>query len=72
MTNAKKGKLLYSFMQALLPVWESLVMLGPDFGGKSEGREERDETKEGDRRIDQDAAAAATGNVDLRPLLFSS
>lgn len=34
-------------MRALLPVWESLVMLGPDLG-KSEGREERDETKERD------------------------
>lgn len=49
-------------MQALLPVWESLVMLGPDLG-ESVGREERDETKEGHRRIDKDAAA--TGNVNL-------
>lgn len=63
--KAKKGKLLYSLMQALLPVWESLVMLGPGQGGKVEGgREERDERKEGDRRIDKDAAA--TGNVNLR------
>ena len=58
----------YSLMRAPLPVWESLVMLGPDLGeiGGREGRE-RDETKEGHRRIDKDAAAA-TGNVNLRPL----
>lgn len=38
--KAKEGKLLYSLMRALLPVWESLVMLGPDLGGKwREGRE---------------------------------
>lgn len=51
-------------MRALLPVWESLVMLGPDLG-ESGGREERDETKEGHRRIDKDAAT--TGNVNLHP-----
>lgn len=36
-------------MRALLPVWESLVMLGPDSGetgGREGGREDRDETKE--------------------------
>ncbi len=44
-------------------------MLGPDLGGRVEGgREERDETKEGHRRIDKDAAA--TGNVSLRPFFL--
>lgn len=42
----KEGKLLYSLMRALLPVWESLVMLGPGLG-ETRGREEGDETKEG-------------------------
>lgn len=42
----KEGKLLYSLMRALLPVWESLVMLGPGLG-ETGGREEGDETKEG-------------------------
>lgn len=37
--KAKKGKLLSALMRALLPVWESLVMLGPDSGGMwREGR----------------------------------
>lgn len=70
-TKQKEGKLLYSLMRALLPVWESLVMLGPDLGRKSGGREggrDRDETKEGDRRTDKDAAA--TGNVNLRLFLL--
>lgn len=56
-------------MRALLPVWDSLVMLGPDLGGKVEGgMRERDETKEGDRRIDKDAAT--TGNVNPRPFFL--
>lgn len=41
--KVKEVKLLYSLMRALLPVWESLVMLGPDLGGKwREGRERWD------------------------------
>lgn len=65
--KAKEGKLLYSLMQALLPVWESLVMLGPDLRGKVEGGK-RDETKEGDRRIDKDDVA--TGNVNFCPFFL--
>lgn len=71
--KAKEGKLLDSLMRALLPVWESLVMLGPDQGERvngREGRRERDETKEGRRRIDKDAAT--TGNVSLHPFFFFS
>lgn len=47
--KAKEGKLLYSLMRALLPVWESLVMLGPDSGGKQwrEGREREMRQKSG-------------------------
>ena len=37
--KAKEGKLLDSLMRALLPVWESLVMLGPDQGERVKGRE---------------------------------
>lgn len=38
--------MLYSLMRALLPFWESLVMLGPGLG-ETGAREEGDETKEG-------------------------
>lgn len=58
----------YSLMRAPLPVWESLVMLGPGDGGGG-----GDETKEGDThgRTDKGDANAA-GNVNLHTSLFKA
>lgn len=68
MTKQKwKKKRLYSLVQVLLPVWESLGKLGPGLrrgenaGRKAKGLDKK--KKRGHRDIDKDVVAA--GNVNL-------
>lgn len=64
----EKKKRLYSLVQVLLPVWESLGKLGPGLRrGKNAGRKakglDKKKKKRGHRDIDKDVVAA--GNVIL-------